>query len=113
MMVGGAWRRWRAVRIELAELLARRERQHRQSSAPAVQVGGRRYTEAAQRFRTMITAKVARLNSDKPVPGVPTVAAWRIRRLEQEARRLAAEILARPIAGALDVLARLDIIAAM
>ncbi|CAO3357722.1 Methylmalonyl-CoA mutase [Azospirillum melinis] len=39
--------------------------------------------------------------------------AWRIRRLEQEARRLAAEIQARPIVGAADILARLDIVAAM
>lgn len=131
MTASAAWRRWSAVRIELAELLAEQERQRRRSPVPAVRVGRRRYTEvaqletipapgwtaisdeAAQRFRTMIVAKVARLNGARSAPGTPSAAAWRIRRLEQEARRLAAEIQTRPVAGTADVLARLDIIAAM
>ncbi|WP_434626063.1 hypothetical protein [Azospirillum sp. B2RO_4] len=131
MTVSATWRRWSAVRIELAELLAEQERQRRRSPIPAVRVGRRRYTEvaqletipapgwtaisdeAAQRFRTMIVAKVARLNGARSAPGTPSAAAWRIRRLEQEARRLAAEIQTRPVAGTVDVLARLDIIAAM
>lgn len=131
MTASAAWRRWSAIRIELAELLAEQERQRCRSSAPAVQVGRRRYTEAAQleaipapgwtaisdeaaqRFRTMIAAKVLQLNGAKPAPGAPTAAAWRIRRLEQEARRLAAEIQARPVAGIADILARLDVIAAV
>ncbi|CAO3407833.1 hypothetical protein [Azospirillum largimobile] len=131
-MTGSAtWRRWSAVRIELAELLAEQERQRRHSPVPAVRIGRRRYTEpaqleaipapgwaaisdeAAQRFWMMIAAKVARLNGARSAPGAPSAAAWRIRRLELEARRLVAEIQARPVAGAADVLARLDIIAAM
>ncbi|KAA0597774.1 hypothetical protein J2848_001746 [Azospirillum lipoferum] len=61
----------------------------------------------------MIAAKVAQLNGAKLAPGAPSAAAWRVRRLEQEARRLAAEIQARPVAGAADMLVRLDIIATM
>ncbi|WP_042693623.1 hypothetical protein [Azospirillum sp. B506] len=131
MTVSATWRRWSTIRIELAELLAEQERQRRRSPVPAVRVGRRRYTEvaqletiptpgwtaisdeAAQRFRTMIVAKVARLNGARSAPGTPSAAAWRIRRLEQEARRLAAEIQTRPVAGTADVLARLDVIAAM
>lgn len=131
MTTSAAWRRWSAARVELAELLAEQERQRRRSPVPAVRVGRRRYTEpaqleatpapgwtaisdeAAQRFRTMIADKVARLNGARPALGPPRAEAWRIRRLEQEARRLAAEIQARPVAGAADMLARLDIIAAM
>lgn len=131
MTASAAWRRWSAVRIELAELLAEQERQRRRSSAPAVQVGRRRYTEAAQletipapgwtaisdeaaqRFQAMIAAKVAQLSGNKLASGAPNAAAWRIRRLEQEARRLAAEIEAGPVVSTADVLARLDIIAAM
>ncbi len=131
MTASVAWRRWSAVRIELAKLLAEQERQRRRSPVPAVWVGRRRYTEpaqleaipapgwtaisaeAAQRFRTMIAGKVAHLNGVRSASGVPDATAWRIRRLEQEARRLAADIQARPVAGTADVLARLDIIAAM
>lgn len=131
MTVSATWRRWSTVRIELAKLLAEQERQRRRSPVPAVRVGRRRYTEAtqletipapgwtaisdeaAQRFQAMIAAKVAQLNGARSAPGAPSAAAWRIRRLEQEARRLAAEIQARPVVGAADVLARLDIIAAM
>ncbi|WP_377810859.1 hypothetical protein ABNQ38_29395 [Azospirillum sp. A29] len=131
MTVSPTWRRWSAVRIELAELLAEQERQRRRSPIPAVLVGRRHYTEATQletipapgwtaisdeaakRFRMMIAAKVGQLNGPRSAPGAPNAAAWRIRRLEQEARRLAAEIQARPVAGTADVLARLDVIAAM
>ncbi len=131
MTVSAAWRRWSAVRVELAELLAEQEQQRRRSPVPAVRVGRHRYTEAAQleaipapgwttisdeaaqRFRTMITARVARLNGARSAPGATSATAWRIRQLEQEARHLAAEIEARPDAGTADVLARLDIIAAM
>lgn len=131
MTASATWRRWSVVRVELAELLAEQERQRRRSPVPAVRVGRRRYTEpaqleaipapgwtaisdeAAQRFRTMIAAKVAQLNGAKPAPGAPNAAAWRVRRLEQEARRLAAEIQARPVARTADVLVRLDVIAAM
>lgn len=131
MTASAAWRRWSAVRVELAELLAGQERQRRRSPVPAVRVGRHRYTkaaqlgtipapgwtaisdEAAQRFRTMIAAKVAQLNGARSAPAAPSASAWRIGRLEQEARRLAAEIQSRPVAGTADVLARLDIIAAM
>lgn len=131
MTANAAWSRWSAVRIELAELLAEQERQRRRLPVPAVRVGRRRYTEAAQleailapgltaisdeaaqRFRRMIAAGVARLNEAKSTPGAPNATAWRIRWLEQEARRLTAEVQARPVAGAADILARLDIIAAM
>ncbi|MBK1842452.1 hypothetical protein JHL17_34160 [Azospirillum sp. YIM B02556] len=131
MTASAAWRRWSAVRIELAELLAEQERQHRKQAVPAVLVGRQRYAdpaqleatpapgwtaisdEAAQRFRRMIAAKVARLKAGKPGHEVSGTAAWRVRRLEQEARRLAAEMRARPVIGAADVLARLDVIAAM
>ncbi|CAO3401842.1 hypothetical protein [Azospirillum palustre] len=131
MTASATWRRWSAVRIELAKLLAEQERQRRRSPVPAVRVGRRRYTEAAQveaipppgwtaisdeaaqRFRTMIVFKVARLNGARSRSGTPDAMVWRIRRLEQEARRLAAEIQARPVTGTADVLARLDVIAAM
>jgi hypothetical protein len=131
MTASAAWHRWSAVRIELAKLLAEQERQRRKQAAPAVLVGRQRYAdpsqleatpapgwtaisdEAARRFRTMISAKVAQLNGARSGPGTPDATAWRIRGLEQEARRLAAEIQARPVAGTADVLARLDIIAAM
>lgn len=131
MTAGGAWRRWSAVRVELAELQAEQERQRRRSPVPTVQVGRRRYSEAAQleaipapgwaaisdeaarRFRTMISAKVARLRGSKPGQEISCATTWRVRRLEQEAQRLAAEIQAQPVAGAADVLAKLDIIAAM
>lgn len=131
MTASAAWRRWSAVRIELAELLAEQERQRRRSPVPAVRVGRQPYSEAAlleatpapgwaaisdeaaQRFRTMIAAKVARLRGGKPGHEVSGAMAWRVRRLEQEARGLAAEIQARPVAGTADILARLDVIAAM
>ncbi|WP_434615388.1 hypothetical protein [Azospirillum sp. B2RO_4] len=131
MTVSATWRRWSAVRIELAKLLAEQERQRRRLPVPAVRVGRRLYTEAAQleaipapgwtaisdeaaqRFRAMIVAKVARLRGGKPGHEMSGAMAWRVRRLEQEARRLAAEIQAQPVAGIADVLARLDIIAAM
>lgn len=131
MTASAAWHRWSAVRIELAELLAEQEQQCRRSPVPAVRVGRHRYTEAVQleaisapgwtaisdeaarRFRKMIAAKLAQLNGARSAPGAPNAAAWRIRRLEQEARRLAAEIRARPVVGAADIVARLDVIAAM
>ncbi|MGA1858830.1 hypothetical protein VH569_22805 [Azospirillum sp. 11R-A] len=131
MIASAAWRRWNAVRIELAGLLAEQERQHRKQAAPAVLVGRQRHAdpaqleatpapgwtaisdEAAQRFRRMIAAKVAQLNGARSALEAPSASEWRIRGLEQEARRLAAEIQARPVAGTADVLARLDIIAAM
>ncbi|PWC39277.1 hypothetical protein [Azospirillum sp. TSO35-2] len=131
MTASAAWRRWRAVRIELAELLAEQERQHRKQVAPVVLVGRRRYSEAAQlhaipapgwtaisdeaarRFRMMVATKAARLSSARSAPGAPSASAWRVRRLELEARRLAAEIQTRPVAGTADILVRLDVIAAM
>lgn len=131
MTVSAAWRRWSAVRIELAELLAEQEQERRRSPVPSVRVGRRRYTEpaqletipapgwaavsaeAAQRFRRMVATKVTRLTSARSESGAPDATAWRIRRLEQEARCLAAEIQARPVAGTADLLARLDVIAAM
>lgn len=131
MTASAAWRRWSAVRIELAELLAEQERQCRRSPVPAVRVGRQRHAdpaqleatpapgwaaisdEAAQRSRRMIAAKVARLRVGKSGHEASGAMAWRVRRLEQEARRLAAGIQARPVAGAVDVLARLDIIATM
>ncbi|CAO3350917.1 hypothetical protein [Azospirillum palustre] len=131
MTASAAWRRWSAVRIELAELLAEQERQRRKQAAPAVLVGRQRHAdpaqleatpapgwtaisdEAAQRFRRMIAAKVAHLNGARSGSGALHAITWRVRRLEQEARGLAAEIQARPVAGAADVLARLDVIAAM
>ncbi len=131
MTVSAAWRRWSAVRIELAELLAERERQRRRSPVPTAQVGRQRYTEpaqletipapgwaaisdeAAQRFRTMIAAKAVRLRAGRPGHELSGAMTWRARRLEQEARRLAAVIQTQPVTSTADVLARLDIIAAM
>jgi hypothetical protein len=131
MTVSATWRRWSAVRIELAKLLAEQERQRRRTPVPAVRVGQRRYTEAtqletipapgwtaisdeaAQRFRTMIATKAARLRGSGPGHEMSRAITWRVRRLEQEARRLASNIQAQPVAGTADVLARLDIIAAM
>lgn len=131
MTASALWRRWSAVRIELAELLAEQERQRRKQAAPAVLVGRQRHAdpaqleatpapgwtaisdEAAQRFRRMIAVKVARLRGGKPGHEVSGAMAWRVRRLEQEARRLAAVIQTQPVAGTADILARLDVIAAM
>lgn len=128
MTAGAAWRRWSAVRIELAELLTRGQPT---GAGHSVLVGRVRYSspaelealpapgwavisdEAAQRFQAMIAAKAARLRGGKPGQEMSGGVAWRVRRLEQEARRLAAEMRARPVAGAADVLARLDVIAAM
>lgn len=131
MNASATWRRWSAVRMELAELLAEQERQRRRSPVPEVWVGRRRYTEAAQleaipapgwtaisdeaaqRFRTMIAAKVARLRGGKPGHEISGAMTWRVRRLEREARRLASNVQTRPVAGTAGVLVRLDIIAAM
>ncbi|CAO3405712.1 hypothetical protein [Azospirillum largimobile] len=79
---------------------------------PDVAVGAAQQ-RIGQRFRTMITAKVSQLNGAKPAPRAPDATAWRVRWLKQEAQRLAAEIQVRPVTGTADVLARLDVIAAM
>ncbi|MBK1838009.1 hypothetical protein JHL17_11350 [Azospirillum sp. YIM B02556] len=128
MTARAAWRRWSAVRIELAELLTREQLA---SIGRPVVIGRMRYSspaeletlqapgwtaislEAAQRFQAMVNAKATRLRGGKPGREMSGTAPWRVRRLEQEARRLAAEIRARPVTGAADVLARLDVIAAM
>lgn len=131
MTASVTWRRWSAVRIELAELLAEQEQQRRRLPVPAVRVGRRLYSEAAQleaipapgwtaisdeaaqRFRTMIAAKAVRLRAGRPGHEMSGAMTWRARWLEQEARRLAAVIQTQPVAGTADILARLDIIAAM